>query len=57
MKPLSDLRDWCQEQPLEAAREIVALRMALARAHAALDEGHDHTSETWADREHWQKRD
>jgi hypothetical protein len=28
----------------------MALRAALVRAHAALDKGHDHTSETWADR-------
>jgi hypothetical protein len=29
----------------------MALRAALQRAHAALDKGHDHTAETWADRE------
>lgn len=33
------------QQQLEAAEE------ALKRAHAALDKGHDHTAETWADRQ------
>jgi hypothetical protein len=31
----------------------MALQAALVRAHAALDRGHDHTAETWADRERY----
>lgn len=30
---------------------------ALHRAHAALDKGHDHTAETWDDRERWKDVD
>jgi hypothetical protein len=40
----------------EPSARGMLLLVALARAHAALDAGHDHTPETWADRERWTKR-
>jgi predicted HAD superfamily Cof-like phosphohydrolase len=41
----------------KAITEVEVLRDALRRAHDALDKGHDHTRETWDDREHERKRE
>jgi hypothetical protein len=37
----------------EPAARGMELLAALYRAHAALDRAHDHTAETWADRQRW----
>lgn len=35
------------------ALDVTELAAALRRAHDQLDVGHDHTTETWQDRQRW----
>lgn len=44
---------WRVEGPFVHADACEGAVEALVRAHAELDRGHDHSAETWADREKW----